>query len=104
MTTISGSVRSHERAHPTPTKYVAIALVLAALTMIEVAAVYMRALEPVLILILLVLSATKFAIVAMFYMHLRFDHRLFSALFVGGLLLASSLLVSLMALFGVLVR
>ena len=51
------------------------ALVLAA------AVFYIPALESVLVPILLVLSAGKFALVAMWYMHLKFDHRLVSWLF-----------------------
>ena len=90
-----------ERAHPTPARYAAIALILAVITVVEVAIVYMEFLRPVLIPLLLVLSATKFAMVAMFFMHLRFDDRLFSILFVGGLLLASLVIMALMALFSV---
>jgi len=90
-----------ERAHPTPARYAAIALILAVITVVEVAIVYMEFLRPVLIPLLLVLSATKFAMVAMFFMHLRFDDRLFSILFVGGLLLACLVIMALMALFSV---
>ena len=92
---------TRERAHPTPARYTAIALILAVITVVEVAIVYMEFLRPVLIPILLVLSAIKFAMVAMFFMHLRFDHRLFSILFVGGVLLASAVIMALMALFSV---
>lgn len=90
-----------ERAHPTPTRYAVIALILAVVTMIEVAIVYQKFMQPVLIPVLLILSTAKFATVAMFYMHLRFDSRLFSVLFVGGLLLAASVMVALLALFRV---
>lgn len=90
-----------ERAHPTPATYVTIAVILAVITMVEVAAVYVSALGGVLIPILLVLSATKFAIVAMYFMHLKFDSKLFSGLFVGGILLTSGILLTLLALFGV---
>ena len=55
--------------------------------------------EPLLPPILLTLSAIKFAMVAMFFMHLKFDNRLFSSFFVGGLLLAGGLLIALLALF-----
>lgn len=88
-------------AHPTPARYSVIALILAVITIIEVAIVYMPFLSPVLLPILLILSASKFAMVAMFFMHLRFDHRLFSIMFVGGFLLAVGVLVALMVLFGV---
>jgi len=37
--------------------------------------------------VLLVLSAVKFTLVVMFYMHLKFDNRFFTFLFGGPLLL-----------------
>ena len=49
--------------------------------------------------ILVVLSAAKFALVAMFYMHLRYDAKLFSGLFVGGLVLAVAIGLALLGLF-----
>jgi cytochrome c oxidase subunit IV len=49
---------------------------------------------------LLALSALKFAIVVMFYMHLKYDHRLFRVLFTGPLLIAALTLLALMFLFG----
>ena len=97
------SARPRERAHPTPARYTAIALILAVITVIEVAAVYQEFIQPILLPFLLVLSAVKFSLVAMFFMHLRFDHRLFSVLFVGGLLLAALVLIALMTLFRVFV-
>ena len=99
--TMNDSLQPRERAHPTPARYTAIAVILAVITVVEVAIVYQDFLEPVLLPILVVLSAIKFALVAMFFMHLRFDHRLFSVLFVGGLLLAAAVLVTLMVLFRV---
>ena len=98
-----GSAASHQVAHPTPLTYAIVAAILGAITGIEVGIFYVEALEDVIIPIFLVLSATKFAMVAMFYMHLKFDHRLFSGFFVGGLLLASSVLIALLALFGSLI-
>ncbi len=94
----------HERPHPGPKQYIGIALVLTAITMIEVAVYYVEALKPALVPILLVLSSVKFALVVMFYMHLKFDHPLFRALFVGGLWLAISVVVALMALFQAFIR
>ena len=49
-------------------------------------------------LVLVLLSGAKFALVVMFYMHLKYDARLFSGLFVGGLALAISVSFALMAL------
>ncbi len=94
-------MQKHEQGHPTPAKYVAIAVILSVITLVEVGVVYVVAGGGFLIALLMALSAVKFALVAMFFMHLRFDHKLFSALFVGGLLLASAVLIALMTLFGV---
>ena len=49
---------------------------------------------------LLILSAAKFAIVVMFYMHLKYDHKLFRALFTGPLAIAIVTLIVLLFLFG----
>jgi hypothetical protein len=46
-----------------------------------------------------VLSAIKFALVVMFYMHLKFDNKFFSLLFGGPLLLGFLVVVSLLFLF-----
>ena len=92
-----------ERAHPTPAKYVAIAVILAVVTIVEVAIVYMDFLGGFIGPVLAVLSAAKFAIVVMFFMHLRFDSRLFSTIFVTGLLLATGVVIVLLALFRVIV-
>ena len=91
-----------EVAHPTPRTYILIAALLAAITGIEVGIFYIEAIEDVIIPLFIVLSLVKFVLVAMFYMHLKFDERLFSGLFVGGLILATSVIIALMALFGVL--
>jgi cytochrome c oxidase subunit 4 len=58
-------------------------------------------LKPMLAPILLTLSALKFALVAMFYMHLKFDNRLFSWVFVGPLCFAAAIILALLALFSV---
>ena len=46
------------------------------------------------------MSAMKFVIVVMFYMHLKYDHRLFRVLFTGPLLIAALTLLALLFLFG----
>jgi len=74
------------------------------LTVIEVAIFYIPALKGILVPTLLGLSALKFALVAAFYMHLKFDHRLFSWLFVVPMFFAVAVILALMVLFGVLAR
>ncbi len=88
--------------HPTPLTYVKVAATLAVLTGLEVAVFYIDVLEPAFLAIFLILSVVKFVLVVLFYMHLKFDSRLFSGVFVGGLLLSVVVFVAVMALFQVL--
>jgi cytochrome c oxidase subunit 4 len=53
----------------------------------------------VLVPVLLVLSLVKFLLVVLFYMHLKFDSRLFVFLFSGPLLLAVSVMIGLLFIF-----
>ncbi|MBI4336436.1 MAG: cytochrome C oxidase subunit IV family protein [Chloroflexi bacterium] len=92
-------LQRREPAHPTPFTYIKVAAVLGAITALEVVVFYMQALRPVVVPVFLALSATKFAGVVLFYMHLKFDSRLFSGLFAIGLVLAAAVIVALMALF-----
>jgi len=87
-------------AHPGPLEYVQIGAVLAMLTAIEVAVYYVNIQQGLFITILLALSATKFAFVVLWFMHLRFDSRLFSTMFIGGFALAASVFVVVLATLG----
>ena len=89
----------HQAAHPTPATYFKVAITLAALTGLEVGVFYIDSLESFFLPIFILLSIAKFTLVVMFYMHLKFDSRLFSGVFVGGLLLAIIVSIALMALF-----
>jgi cytochrome c oxidase subunit 4 len=89
----------HESSHPTPITYILIAVILTVITAVEVAVVFMEGLKPLLVPILLVLSAAKFVIVVGFYMHLKFDARLYTTMFAGGFLLAVAVLLALVTLF-----
>jgi cytochrome c oxidase subunit IV len=91
---------AHE--HPGPGKYLLIMAILGVLTAIEVGVFYIDALRPVLVPTLLTLTVGKFSLVVMYYMHLKFDSRLFSWVFVAPLILAVSVVVSLVILFQVL--
>jgi len=96
----SGATEAETHAgHPTPYTYFKVAMTLAAITAAEVAVFYVDALGHGIIPVLVVLSVAKFALVALFYMHLKYDDRLFSGLFVGGLLLAVSVFIALLGLF-----
>lgn len=77
---------------PTPRTYVTVGLILFVITVGEVAASFLVTLgfqAWAQIAVLLVLSTLKGAMVLLFYMHLRFDSRWFSFLFVAGLCLGA---------------
>jgi cytochrome c oxidase subunit IV len=88
--------------HPTWKQYKWVAIVLTVITILEVWAYYMPAFvaSPAFVPTLLIMSAAKFAIVVAFYMHLKYDHRLFRGLFTGPLMIAMATIVSLLFLFG----
>ncbi|HVL65227.1 MAG TPA: cytochrome C oxidase subunit IV family protein [Actinomycetota bacterium] len=75
--------------HPGPSTYVKVAVILAIVTAIEVALSYIPGASPALIVTgLLVMALAKFVLVALYFMHLRFDNPLFRRLFVTGVILA----------------
>ena len=75
----------HGAGHPSPKEYIRIGVVLAVLTALEVAASYTGVSGAVLIPTLLVLAVIKFALVVLWFMHLKFDDRRFARFFVMGL-------------------
>ena len=91
-----------EHTHPTPWLYIKIGVLLTIITIVEISAYYIPAWENSWIYVpsILLLSAVKFVIVVMFYMHLKYDHRLFRALFTGPLVVAAITIVALLFLFG----
>jgi len=88
-----------EGAHPSAGTYLRVAAILVVLTVLEVGVFYVPAFGPVLVPTLLVLSACKFALVVLFYMHLRMDRPFFTFLFGAPLLLGAGVLVALLLLF-----
>ena len=76
-----------------------VAAVLAVITAVEISVFYVTAFARFLAPTLIVLSTAKFSLVAMFFMHLRFDHRVFRWLFVGPLAITVGVVLALMALF-----
>ena len=88
--------------HPKWGTYKWVALILSVITVIEVWIYYVPAFvaSRLFVPVLLTMSAIKFAIVVMFYMHLKYDHRLFRVLFTGPLLIAALTLLALLFLFG----
>jgi cytochrome c oxidase subunit 4 len=86
--------------HATVRTYVNVAIVLALITGVEVATLYIPGIpNPLLVSSLLVMSAVKFFLVVGFFMHLRYDHPIMRALFVGPLIIAIVIILAVMALF-----
>ncbi len=98
-------------AHTFPERageYVRIGLILFVLTALEVGAYELAHrpgvplhdfLQVWLIPVLIVLSAIKFALVALFYMHLKWDGPLLKGIFSFSLFLATFVILALLALF-----
>ena len=71
----------------TDKQYILIALVLAVITAMEVTISYVH-IGPVFLPVLLILMALKFLAVVSYFMHLKFDNKIFSFMFYAGLVLA----------------
>lgn len=89
---------THHDHHPTPQQYVQVAIVLAVLTAMEIGASFVD-IGPAFLPTLLILMAIKFVLVAGWFMHLRFDTRVFTRFMGGGLVLAGSLYVVVLLTF-----
>ena len=84
---------------PPKAPYFAVAMLLVVLTAIEVGSFYVESLGHGIIPILAILSGAKFALVVMFYMHLRYDAKLLTWLFLAGFFLAITVVFALLGLF-----
>ena len=71
-------------AHPSDFDYVKIAAILAVITGAEIAIPYQTDVVGPVIFLMLGLMAIKFSIVAMWFMHLRFDSKMFRLVFIAG--------------------
>jgi cytochrome c oxidase subunit 4 len=82
----------------TDKQYIVIAVILAVITGLEVTLTYVDV-GWVFLPALLIMMAAKFLIVVSFFMHLKFDHKLFSFLFYTGLVLALGVYAAALATF-----
>lgn len=91
--------------HPSDGQYVKIALILGAITALEVGTYFWKDVfgsEPstmALVLSLFPMMIAKFMIVAGYFMHLKYDNPLFKRVFVFGLVLAVIVYIAAMASF-----
>jgi cytochrome c oxidase subunit 4 len=94
-----GRAHAEEEHHPQAPTYIVVAIILTILTAFEIGVFYAPFLQAVLVPLLIILAILKFILVAAFYMHLHFDSRVFSGLFLFPLALAALIVLSLMLLF-----
>jgi cytochrome c oxidase subunit 4 len=79
--------------HPADGHYIKIALFLAFLTALETSTYFIDAFEDnttLLLLFLMPVMALKFGMVAWFFMHLKSDSRMFTRMFLSGIVLAAA--------------
>jgi caa(3)-type oxidase subunit IV len=87
------------RPHPSPLKYVVIAVILVVVTAFEVAVSYLDGEIPngLIVTLLLIMAIIKFATVASYYMHLQTDRPIFRRFFVLGVVAACVLYAIVLA-------
>lgn len=82
-----------------PREYIYITIGLAIVTLVELALSYSDLSAGVLAALLIILSAVKFGVVVALFMHLKFEARIFTQMFMFGLLLGTAILLALIAVF-----
>ena len=90
--------------HPSAKEYVRIGMILVVLTALEVWISYSGLPHGLLIGLLFFLAFVKFALVVLWFMHLKFDDRRFSRFFVMGLAGALTLYLVVLMAFRVFLR
>ena len=86
--------------HASTATYFKVAAVLTVVTALEIVIIYIRRAAPILVPLLLTMSVAKFALVVMFFMHLRYDSRVLTLLFVAPIVLATAIMIALTTLHG----
>ena len=80
---------AHQHTHPSDALYIKVALILAAVTALEVGTYFIEdASTTMLVLLLFPMMILKFGVVCAYFMHLKYDNPLFRRVFVFGLTLA----------------
>lgn len=97
MTSPTGTGHAQPVHHGGPATYVAIFVVLFLITAAEVAVTYFPELPQV--PVLLALAAAKGILIVLFYMHLKYDSRIFTMFFVIGMVIALSMIITFMGIF-----
>ena len=95
---------SEHQAHPSPKQYWQIAVLLGALTAVEVGMFYLNQaldLGAINAILLVGLAIMKFVIVVGWYMHLRFEKSTLNRFFTAGFILAAAIYLVVLSAMGV---
>jgi len=96
---MSTSTEQHEQEHGmSDAGYIKIALILAAITALEVSTYYVD-FGPLFMPSLMIMMVVKFVMVVSYFMHLKFDSKIFTFLFYTGLGLALFVYITALATF-----
>jgi cytochrome c oxidase subunit IV len=85
---------AHHEHHPSDKKYWQVGIALGIITLLEVSTYFIadppydHELAPLLIGSLIVMMVLKFVVIGAYFMHLKFDNRLFRNVFTAGMVLA----------------
>lgn len=101
---MSNQTQVHEEAHASVGTYIKIAVILTIITVLEVGTYYWPWLNQpenhwLLVTSLVIMSAFKFFVVVGWYMHLKYDARIFRRFFFTGLTGAAIILTLIVLLF-----
>jgi cytochrome c oxidase subunit 4 len=88
---------AHAEHHPSAMEYLQIGAILTVVTAIEVALYYIDLDFTLLCILLILLSIAKFGLVVAWFMHLKFDSRLFTIAFATGLVTAMAVFAAALA-------
>jgi cytochrome c oxidase subunit 4 len=99
LVTHDTSQDDEQHGHPNDRQYIRIAIILTIITVIEVAIYYIEGVRDFLVPMLIILSVGKFIAVVGYFMHLKFDDRRFTVLFVAGLGLSIAVIAALVVMF-----
>lgn len=97
--TIDRHAQAAAAHHPGVGIYVIVAAFLVVLTGMEITVFYVPALKAVIVPVLIILAAAKFALIVMFFMHLKYNSWTLSWIFIFPLTIAALLAASLLMLF-----
>lgn len=91
----STDLNPQEHAHPGERTYINVAIILAIITIVEVAIYYFESLRGILVPALIIMSIAKFIIVVAYFMHLKFDDRRLAYIFGSAMVLTISVVLAL---------